>query len=82
MPLAKLIRQIDTKIAALAKMLKITDANFSAERTSRESGYFLYAAQSIYVRRKPKQTQYKVRTSLKRQNVDVDWENYEYDSAQ
>lgn len=79
------LAQIDTKIAALAKMLKKSQMLTSEQKEQVEKIDTFYKQHAEHVRVK------KVKITLKQddvlaetveQNVDVDWENYEYDSAE
>jgi hypothetical protein len=61
------LAQIDTKIAALAKMLKKSQMLTSAQKEQVEKIDTFYMQHAEHIRRrKPKQTQYKIMTSLKR----------------
>ena len=77
--------QIDTKIAALAKMLKKSQMLTSEQKEQVEKIDAFYMQHAEHVRAKKTkassiQNHDPAETVV--QNVNVDWENYEYDSAQ
>ncbi len=77
--------QIDTKIAALAKMLKKSQTLTSAQKELVEKIDAFYMQHAEHVRAKKTKAnsiQNNDPAETVEQNVDVDWENYEYDSAQ
>lgn len=77
--------QIDTKIAALAKMLKKSQMLTSAQKEQVEKIDTFYMQHAEHVRAKKAKANSIQNHGLAEtveQNVDVDWENYEYDSAQ
>ena len=77
--------QIDTKIAALAKMLKKSQMLTSAQKEQVEKVDTFYMQHAEHVRAKKTKANSIQNHDLAEtveQNVDVDWENYEYDSAQ
>ena len=77
--------QIDTKIAALAKMLKKSQMLTSAQKEQVEKVDTFYMQHAEHVRAKKTKVnsiQSQDLAETVEQNVDVDWENYEYDSAQ
>jgi hypothetical protein len=77
--------QIDTKIAALAKMLKKSQMLTSAQKEQVEKVDTFYMQHTEHVRPKKAKAnsiQSHDLAETAEQNVDVDWENYEYDSAQ
>ena len=79
------LAQIDTKIAALAKMLKKSQILTSAQKEQVEKVDTFYMQHAEHVRAKKTKAnsiQSHDLTETVEQNVDVDWENYEYDSAQ
>ena len=77
--------QIDTKIAALAKMLKKSQMLTSAQKEQVEKIDTFYMQHAEHVRAKKTKAssiQNNDPAETVVQNVDVDWESYEYDSAQ
>ena len=79
------LAQIDTKIAALAKMLKKSQMLTSAQKEQVEKVDTFYMQHAEHVRAKKTKANSIQNHDLAEtveQNVDVDWENYEYDSAQ
>ena len=77
--------QIDTKIAALAKMLKKSQMLTSAQKEQVEKVDTFYMQHAEHIRAKKAKANSIQNHDLAEtveQNVDVDWENYEYDSAQ
>ena len=79
------LAQIDTKIAALAKMLKKSQMLTSAQKEQVEKVDTFYMQHAEHVRaKKAKANSIQIHDLAEtvEQNVDVDWENYEYDSAQ
>ncbi|EOR10818.1 coiled-coil domain-containing protein [Acinetobacter tandoii] len=77
--------QIDTKIAALAKMLKKSQRLTSEQKEQVEKIDTFYMQHAEHVRAKKAKANSIQNHDLAEtveQNVDVDWENYEYDSAQ
>ena len=79
------LAQIDTKIAALAKILKKSQMLTSAQKEQVEKVDTFYMQHAEHVRAKKTKVnsiQSQDLAETVEQNVDVDWENYEYDSAQ
>ena len=79
------LAQIDTKIAALAKMLKKSQMLTSAQKEQVEKIDTFYMQHAEHIRSKKTKAnsiQNHELAETVEQNVDVDWENYEYDSAQ
>ncbi len=79
------LAQIDTKIAALAKMLKKSQMLTSEQKEQVEKIDTFYMQHAEHVRAKKTKADSIQNHDLAEtveQNVDVDWENYEYDSAQ
>ena len=79
------LAQIDTKIAALAKMLKKSQMLTSAQKEQVEKVDTFYMQHAEHIRAKKTKAnsiQSHDLAEIVEQNVDVDWENYEYDSAQ
>ena len=79
------LAQIDTKIAALAKMLRKSQMLTSAQKEQVEKidTFYMQHAEHIRVKKtKANSIQNHELVETVEQNVDVDWENYEYDSAQ
>ena len=79
------LAQIDTKIAALAKILKKSQMLTSAQKEQVEKVDTFYMQHAEHVRTKKikaNSIQSHDLAETVEQNVDVDWENYEYDSAQ
>ena len=79
------LAQIDTKIAALAKMLKKSQRLTSAQQELVEKIDTFYMQHAEHIRGKKAKANSIQNHDLAEtveQNVDVDWENYEYDSAQ
>ena len=79
------LAQIDTKIAALAKMLKKSQMLTSAQKEQVEKIDTFYMQHAEHIRAKKAKAnsiQSHELVETVEQNVDVDWENYEYDSAQ
>lgn len=77
--------QIDTKIAALAKMLKKSQMLTSEQKEQVEKVDTFYMQHAEHIRAKKTKAnsiQSHDLAETVEQNVDVDWENYEYDSAQ
>ena len=77
--------QIDTKIAALAKMLKKSQMLTSEQKEQVEKIDTFYMQHAEHIRAKKTKAnsiQSHDLAETVEQNVDVDWENYEYDSAQ
>ena len=77
--------QIDTKIAALAKILKKSQMLTSAQKEQVEKIDTFYMQHAEHIRAKKTKAnsiQSHDLAEIVEQNVDVDWENYEYDSAQ
>ncbi|MFN4104831.1 MAG: molecular chaperone DnaJ [Acinetobacter johnsonii] len=77
--------QIDTKIAALAKMLKKSQMLTSAqnEQVEKIDTFYMQHAEHIRAKKaKANSIQSHDLAETVEQNVDVDWENYEYDSAE
>ena len=79
------LAKIDTKIAALAKMLKKSQMLNSAQKEQVEKVDTFYMQHAEHIRAKKAKAnsiQSHELVETVEQNVDVDWENYEYDSAQ
>ncbi|MBV7310155.1 molecular chaperone DnaJ [Acinetobacter sp. CWB-G5] len=79
------LAQIDTKIAALAKMLKKSQMLNSEQKELVEkvdTFYMQHAEDMRSKKAKANSIQSHDLAETVEQNVDVDWENYEYDSAQ
>ncbi|ENU39530.1 hypothetical protein [Acinetobacter johnsonii] len=79
------LAQIDTKIAALAKMLKKSQMLTSAQKEQVEKIDTFYMQHAEYIRaKKAKANSIQIHedTETVEQNVDLDWENYEHNSAQ
>ncbi|WP_062034074.1 hypothetical protein [Acinetobacter sp. BMW17] len=79
------LAQIDTQIAALAKMLKKSQMLTSEQKVQVEKIDTFYMQHAEHIRAKKTKAnsiQSHNLTETVEQNVDVDWENYEYDSAQ
>ena len=79
------LAQIDTKIAALAKMLRKSQMLTSAQKEQVEKidTFYMQHAEHIRVKKtKANSIQNHELVETVEQNVDVDWENYEYDSAE
>ena len=79
------LAQIDTKIAALAKMLKKSQMLTSEQKEQVEKIDTFYMQHAEHIRAKKTKAnsiQSHDLAEIVEQNVDVDWENYEYDSAQ
>lgn len=79
------LAQIDTKIAALAKMLKKSQRLTSAQQELVEKIDTFYMQHAEHIRGKKAKAnsiQSHDLAETVEQNVDVDWEDYEYDSAQ
>ena len=79
------LAQIDTKIAALAKMLKKSQMLTSEQKEQVEKIDTFYMQHAEHIRSKKTKAnsiQNHELAETVEQNVDVDWENYEYDSAQ
>lgn len=79
------LAQIDTKIAALAKVLKKSQMLTSAqkEQVDKIDTFYMQHAEHIRAKKaKANSIQSHELAETVEQNVDVDWENYEYDSAQ
>ena len=79
------LAQIDTKIAALAKMLKKSQMLTSVQKEQVEKVDTFYMQHAEHIRSKKTKAnsiQNHDLAEIVEQNVDVDWENYEYDSAQ
>lgn len=79
------LAQIDTKIAALAKMLRKSQMLTSAQKEQVEKIDTFYMQHAEHIRSKKTKAnsiQNHDLAEIVEQNVDVDWENYEYDSAQ
>ena len=79
------LTQIDTKIAALAKMLKKSQMLTSTQKEQVEKVDTFYMQHAEHIRSKKTKANSIQNHDLAEtveQNVDVDWENYEYDSAQ
>ena len=79
------LAQIDTKIAALAKMLRKSQMLTSAQKEQVEKIDTFYMQHAEHIRAKKAKAnsiQSHELVETVEQNVDVDWENYEYDSAQ
>ncbi len=77
--------QIDTKIAALAKILKKSQRLTSEQKEQVEKIDTFYMQHAEHVRAKKAKANSIQNHDLAEtveQNVDVEWENYEYDSAQ
>ena len=77
--------QIDTKIAAIAKMLKKSQMLTSEQKEQVEKIDTFYMQHAEHIRSKKTKAnsiQNHDLAEIVEQNVDVDWENYEYDSAQ
>ena len=77
--------QIDTEIAALAKMLKKSQMLTSEQKEQVEKIDTFYMQHAEHIRAKKTKAnsiQSHDLAEIVEQNVDVDWENYEYDSAQ
>ena len=77
--------QIDTKIAALAKMLKKSQMLTSEQKEQVEKidAFYMQHAEHIRAKKtKANSIQNHDLAETVEQNVDVDWENYEYDSVQ
>ena len=79
------LAQIDTKIAALAKVLKKSQMLTSAqkEQVDKIDTFYMQHAEHIRAKKaKANSIQSDELVETVEQNVDVDWENYEYDSAE
>ncbi len=79
------LAQIDTKIAALAKMLKKSQMLTSAQKEQVEKVDTFYMQHAEHIRaKKAKANSIQIHEDAEtvEQNVDLDWENYEHDSAQ
>lgn len=79
------LAQIDTKIAALAKMLKKSQMLTSEQKEQVEKIDTFYIQHEEHIRAKKAKANSIQNHDLAEtveQNVDVDWENYEYDSTQ
>ena len=79
------LTQIDTKIVALAKMLKKSQMlTFEQkEQVEKVDTFYMQHAEHIRAKKaKANSIQSHDHAETVEQNVDVDWENYEYDSAQ
>ena len=79
------LAQIDTKIAALAKMLKKSQMLTSEQKEQVEKVDTFYMQHAEHIRAKKTKAnsiQSHDLAEMVEQNVAVDWENYEYDSAQ
>ena len=79
------LAQIDKKIAALAKMLKKSQMlNFAQqEQVEKIDTFYMQHAEHLHTKKaKVNSIQNHDLAETVEQNVDVDWENYEYDSAQ
>lgn len=79
------LAQIDAKITALAKMLKKSQMLNSVQKEQVEKIDTFYMQHAEHVRAKKAKVNSIQRHDLAEtveQNVNVDWENYEYDSAQ
>ncbi|WP_291374986.1 molecular chaperone DnaJ [Acinetobacter sp. UBA6720] len=79
------LAQIDTKIAALAKMLKKSQMLTSEQKEQVEKVDTFYIQHAEHIRSKKNKVNSVQSHDLAEtveQNVDVDWENYEYDSAE
>ena len=79
------LAQIDTKIAALAKMLKKSQMLTSEQKEQVEKIDTFYMQHAEHIRAKKTKAnsiQSQDLAEMGEQNVAVDWENYEYDSAQ
>ena len=79
------LAQIDTQIVALAKMLKKSQMLTSEQKEQVEKVDTFYMQHAEHVRAKKTKANSIQNHDLAEtveQNVDVDWENYEYDSAQ
>lgn len=79
------LAQIDTKIAALAKMLKKSQRLTSEQKEQVEKIDTFYMQHAEHIRGKKAKANSIQNNDLAEtveQNVDVDWGNYEYDSAQ
>lgn len=77
--------QIDTKIAVLAKMLKKSQMLTSAqkEQVEKVDTFYIQHAEHICSKKaKANSIQSHDLAETVEQNVDIDWENYEYDSAE
>ena len=80
--------QIDTKITALAKMLKKSqmltfEQKEQKEQVEKVDTFYVQHAEHIRVKKtRSNSIQNHDLAETVEQNVDVDWENYEYDSAQ
>ena len=77
--------QIDTKIAALAKILKKSQMLTSEQKEQVEKVDTFYMQHAEHIRAKKTKAnsiQSHDLAEMVEQNVAVDWENYEYDSAQ
>ncbi|MDH1800695.1 molecular chaperone DnaJ [Acinetobacter johnsonii] len=79
------LAQIDTKIAALAKMLRKSQILTSAQKEQVEKidTFYMQHAEHVHAKKaKANSIQSHELVETVEQNVDVDWENYEYDSAE
>lgn len=79
------LAQIDTKIAALAKMLKKSQMLTSAQKEQVEKIDTFYMQHAEHIRaKKAKANSIQIHEDAEtvEQNVDLDWENYEHNSAQ
>ncbi len=79
------LTQIDTKIVALAKMLKKSQMLTSEQKEQVEKIDTFYMQHAEHIRAKKAKAnsiQSHDLAETVEQNVDVDWENYEYDSAE
>ena len=79
------LAQIDTKIAALAKMLRKSQMLTSAQKEQVEKIDTFYMQHAEHIRaKKAKANSIQIHEDAEtvEQNVDLDWENYEHNSAQ
>ena len=79
------LAQIDTKIAALAKMLKKSQmlTSVQKEQVEKVDTFYMQHAEHVWAKKtKTNSIQNHDLAETVVQNVDVDWENYEYDSTQ
>lgn len=79
------LAQIDSKIAALAKMLKKSQVLSTQQYEQVEKIDIFYQQHTAHLKAKKSKatfTQQAVLSEIVEQGTDMDWENYEYDSAQ
>ena len=79
------LTQIDNKIAALAKMLKKSQMLSTQQYEQVEKIDIFYQQHTAHLKAKKAKATFKhqaVLSEIVEQDTDMDWENYEYDSAQ